>query len=102
MRMGLRNNDNASDPGAQTERRGEAGPVRDQLGGETSPAALSSKPREVISSMPDQCELLRPAVAIPTVLGGKPFRDVSFSESNQDRKAAHHLAGAGQTACGRR
>ena len=27
-------------PGAQTERRGLAGPVRDLLGGETSPAAL--------------------------------------------------------------
>jgi hypothetical protein len=30
---GLRWNDKASDPGAQTERRGEAGPVRDLLGG---------------------------------------------------------------------
>jgi hypothetical protein len=30
--------DNA--PGAQTERRGLAGPGRDLLGGETSPAAL--------------------------------------------------------------
>jgi hypothetical protein len=30
-------------PGAQTERRGLAGPVRDLLGGETSPAAFSSK-----------------------------------------------------------
>jgi hypothetical protein len=42
---GLRYNDNAtgSVPGAQTERRGLAGPVRDLLGGETSPAAFSSK-----------------------------------------------------------
>jgi hypothetical protein len=29
----------SSAPGAQTERRGDAGPVRDLLGGETSPAA---------------------------------------------------------------
>jgi hypothetical protein len=36
---GLRYKEHAIDPGAQTERRGEAGPVRDLLGGETSPAA---------------------------------------------------------------
>jgi hypothetical protein len=39
-RAGLRYNDRASAAGAQTERRGEAGPVRDLLGGLTSPAAL--------------------------------------------------------------
>jgi hypothetical protein len=37
---GLRYNDNAIAAGAQTERRGLAGPVRDLLGGETSPAAF--------------------------------------------------------------
>src|SRR5258708_12037980 len=31
-----------SSPGAQTERRGDAGPVRGLLGGKTSPAALLS------------------------------------------------------------
>jgi hypothetical protein len=29
-----------SSPGAQTERRGDAGPVRDLLGGKAAPAAL--------------------------------------------------------------
>jgi hypothetical protein len=33
----------SSAPGAQTERRGDAGPVRDLLGGETSPAAFVEK-----------------------------------------------------------
>src|SRR6516164_8878996 len=37
---GLRYNDKTSAIGAQTERRGMAGPGRDLLGGETSPAAL--------------------------------------------------------------
>jgi hypothetical protein len=37
---GLRYNENAIASGAQTERRGEAGPGRGLLGGETSPAAL--------------------------------------------------------------
>jgi len=37
---GLRYNEKAIYPGAQTERRGLAGPVRDLLGGETSPAAF--------------------------------------------------------------
>jgi hypothetical protein len=37
---GLRYNDDAIVAGAQTERRGGAGPVRDLLGGETSPAGL--------------------------------------------------------------
>src|SRR5262249_19633813 len=36
---GLRSKDNASASGAQTERRGEAWPVRDLPGGATSPAA---------------------------------------------------------------
>jgi hypothetical protein len=36
----LRYNESAIDPGAQTERRGDAGPVRALLGGETSPAAF--------------------------------------------------------------
>jgi hypothetical protein len=40
-KAGLRYHGNAFRPGAQTERRGLAGPVRDLLGGETSPAALS-------------------------------------------------------------
>jgi hypothetical protein len=35
-------NAEASAIGAQTERRGLAGPVRDLLGGETSPAAIFS------------------------------------------------------------
>jgi hypothetical protein len=39
-RTGLRYNENAIAVGAQTERRGLAGPVRDLLGGETAPAAL--------------------------------------------------------------
>jgi hypothetical protein len=42
FQVGLRYNDEANDPGAQTERRGVAGLVRDLLGGETSPAAFSS------------------------------------------------------------
>jgi hypothetical protein len=33
LRSGLRYNENATVAGAQTERRGEAGPVRDLLGG---------------------------------------------------------------------
>jgi hypothetical protein len=37
---GPRFNEKASAVGAQTERRGLAGPVRDPLGGETSLAAL--------------------------------------------------------------
>jgi hypothetical protein len=37
---GLRYDDVAIHPGAQTERRGVAGPGRDLLGGETSPTAL--------------------------------------------------------------
>jgi hypothetical protein len=37
---GLRYNEKAIAVGAQTERRGLAGPVRDLLGGETSPAAF--------------------------------------------------------------
>jgi hypothetical protein len=36
--VGPRYNEKANRPGAQTKRRGEAGPVRDLLGGETSPA----------------------------------------------------------------
>jgi hypothetical protein len=39
-RTGLRLNESAIHPGAQTERRGVAGPGRDLLGGETSPAAF--------------------------------------------------------------
>ena len=39
-RDGLRYNEQTIAAGAQTERRGGAGPVRDLLGGETSPAAL--------------------------------------------------------------
>jgi hypothetical protein len=42
--FGLRYNGKASAAGAQTERRGVAGPVRDLLGGETSPAALLNHP----------------------------------------------------------
>jgi hypothetical protein len=42
---GLRYNDNAIAAGAQTERRDLAGPVRDLLGGETSPAAFSVQNR---------------------------------------------------------
>jgi hypothetical protein len=38
-RLGLQYNENATAPGAQTERRCEAGPVRDLLGGWTSPAS---------------------------------------------------------------
>ena len=37
-RAGLRYNEKATDPGAQTERRGEAGPVSALLGSEGSPA----------------------------------------------------------------
>jgi len=37
---GLRYNDNADDPGAQTERPGVAGPVRVLLGGGDAPAAF--------------------------------------------------------------
>jgi hypothetical protein len=36
---GLPYNDRVLHPGAQTERRGDAGPVRDSPGGQTSPAA---------------------------------------------------------------
>jgi hypothetical protein len=36
-------NEQAIAVGAQTERRGLAGPVRDLLGGETSPAALHAR-----------------------------------------------------------
>src|SRR5215510_8114297 len=32
-----------SSPGAQTERRGDAGPVRDLLGGKAAPAAILSE-----------------------------------------------------------
>jgi hypothetical protein len=39
---GLRYNEKAIAIGAQTERRGEAGPGRDLLGSETSPAAFQS------------------------------------------------------------
>jgi hypothetical protein len=39
-RAGLRYNEKAIAADAQTERRGEAGPGRDLLGGETSPADL--------------------------------------------------------------
>jgi hypothetical protein len=39
-RTGLRYNETATVAGAQTERRGGAGPVRGLLGGKTSPAAL--------------------------------------------------------------
>jgi hypothetical protein len=39
---GLRSNEKAIAAGAQNERRGLAGPVRDLLGGETSPAASVS------------------------------------------------------------
>ena len=38
---GLRYKEKAKVPGAQTKRRGKAGPVRDPRSGETSPAALS-------------------------------------------------------------
>jgi hypothetical protein len=41
-RDGLRWSENAFRPGAQTERRGDAGPVRDLLDRETSPAASVS------------------------------------------------------------
>src|SRR5262245_48116720 len=44
LQPGLRYNENAIAVGAQTERRGLAGPVRDLLGGETSPAALFYNP----------------------------------------------------------
>ena len=37
---GLQYNEKTKVPGAQTERRGLAGPVRDLLRGETSPAAF--------------------------------------------------------------
>ncbi len=40
---GLRYNEKANAVGAQTERQGLAGPGRDLLGGETSPAALVSQ-----------------------------------------------------------
>jgi hypothetical protein len=36
---GLQHNENAVGPGAQTERQGDAGPVRDLLGGKAAPAA---------------------------------------------------------------
>jgi hypothetical protein len=39
-RGGLRNNEKAINPGAQTERRGEAGPVTSLLGGRASPASF--------------------------------------------------------------
>src|SRR5262245_22559505 len=41
---GLRYNDGANTPGAQTERRGEAGPVRVLLGGGHAPAAFLCNP----------------------------------------------------------
>jgi hypothetical protein len=41
-RDGLRQDESAICPGAQTERRGAAGPVRDLLDRETSPAASFS------------------------------------------------------------
>src|SRR5262249_61060264 len=47
-RAGLRYNKAASGPGAETERRGLAGPVRDLLGGETSPAAFCSSARKLL------------------------------------------------------
>jgi hypothetical protein len=40
LRTGLRYNEKANDPGAQTERRSEAGPVRVLLRGWDSPAAF--------------------------------------------------------------
>src|SRR5438132_13327981 len=40
FRFGLRYNEKATDPGAQTERRGEAGPVSVLLRGWDSPAAF--------------------------------------------------------------
>jgi hypothetical protein len=42
--VGLRWNERAIATGAQTERRGEVGPVRDSLGGKTSPAAKFDPP----------------------------------------------------------
>jgi hypothetical protein len=42
FRFDLRYNEIANDPGAQIERRGEAGPVSALLGGENSPAASSA------------------------------------------------------------
>jgi hypothetical protein len=40
FKVGPRYNIYVTDPGAQAGRRGDAGPVRDLLGGESSPAAL--------------------------------------------------------------
>ena len=51
LRLGLRYNEKGIVPGAQTERRGEAGPGRDLLGGETSPAALFFARRTVWQSV---------------------------------------------------
>jgi len=41
-------------PGAQTERRGLAGPVKDLLGGETSPAAFFVEGRAELSALLSQ------------------------------------------------
>jgi hypothetical protein len=43
FQVGLRYNEEANDPGAQTERRGEAGPVRVLLRGWDAPAAFLSE-----------------------------------------------------------
>jgi len=45
---GVRYNEKANDPGAQTERRGEAGPVSALLGRENSPAAFVSGVRSLL------------------------------------------------------
>src|SRR5262249_29249201 len=46
--LGLRYNEKAIAPGAQTKRPGDAGPVRALLGGENAPAALLvGKPRVI-------------------------------------------------------
>src|SRR6516165_10347861 len=52
---GLRYNGNGDLAGAQTERRGGAGPVRSLLGGKTSPAAL------VLFASPNKFSCCKPA-----------------------------------------
>jgi hypothetical protein len=70
-RTGLRQNENAVAVGAQTERRGLAGPVRDLLGGETSPAAYLT---ERVTSL--SAQLLRREAAAEFVF---PLRAIHSS-----------------------
>jgi hypothetical protein len=75
-------------PGAQTERRGDAGPVRGLLGGMTSPAALS------LVSSPQCVDTPRPRAGYHAVLA-KPFHDalmVAVMQANGLTNIASHDA----------